>query len=404
MKIAVIDTTIDEDLIGGAHTFLPKLFNGLISKGHEVHFLTKAVPNEKVFRQISESGVLLHSEVWESQGFVEENVPVLASWLNSLTPDVYLISASSDLGWAVLPHLHSHIATGTIGHTDSATFYSPAGHYNDFLTFAVGVSPEICESYSQLCGIAPERISWIPYGVHTSQNSPSQSSDNALKLVYVGRLEEEQKRVSDVIKLIRLLSKSDLYFEFVIVGDGEEMPRFREQLSDELQSGKVRLCGWLDGEEVIMELQASEIFILTSAYEGFCIALIESMANGCCPVVTDIRSGNKEMIDHGENGYLIEIGDVETFANTLIDLGNEPSKLLSMRRKAWQTGKKFGVENMVENYQDCFEKAIQTAIEFPREINPEFVLMESCRSRYPLWIRRTKRLIASLKPRLPMNS
>src|SRR6188768_1551852 len=106
MKIAVIDTTIDGELIGGAHTFLPKLLKGLIERGNEVHLITKGAPNEKVRLQIEESNAILHTDLWQSDGFVEDTAPVLAKWLNALNPDVYLISASGDIGWVVLPLLN----------------------------------------------------------------------------------------------------------------------------------------------------------------------------------------------------------------------------------------------------------------------------------------------------------
>ncbi len=92
MRIAVIDTTIDGELIGGAQTFLPKLLKGLLEKDNEVHLITKGHLNGKVCRQIEESKVTLQTDLWDAAGFVEETAPVLADWLNKLAPDVYLIS------------------------------------------------------------------------------------------------------------------------------------------------------------------------------------------------------------------------------------------------------------------------------------------------------------------------
>lgn len=392
MKIAVIDTTIDGELIGGAQTFLPKLLTGLIEKGHEVHLLTKGAPNEKVRQEIERSNVNLHTNIWKADNFVEETTPVLSAWLNNLAPDIYLISISGDIGWTVLPFLDPQIAALTIGHTDSETFYLPARHYQSFLTRAVGVSPEICASYALNCGIEKERIDWIPYGVRTSAAQPLAPTGNALKMIYVGRLEEQQKRVSDLIKVIKNLSRENVDYSFSIVGDGEEMPKVREHLREEISDGKVILHGWLESDKVIEMMHESEVFVLTSAYEGFCIALVESMANGCCPVVTNIRSGNKQLITDETNGFLIEIGDTETFAKKLADLSGDRSKLLQMRHLAWQTGKDFGIEKMVENYETCFEKAIANAKSSPRRENKNFPLMETCRSVYPLWLRRIKKM------------
>jgi hypothetical protein len=169
MKIAVIDTTIDGELIGGAHIFLPKLLKGLSGKGHEVCLITKGSPNEKVCREIEESKAILHTELWDADGFVEETAPVLAKWLNELAPDIYLISASGDIGWIVLPLLDPRIATLTIGHTDSETYYLPARHYRPFLTRAIGVSPEVCVSYVLSCVIDKERVEWISDELPTNE-------------------------------------------------------------------------------------------------------------------------------------------------------------------------------------------------------------------------------------------
>lgn len=390
MKIAVIDTTIDGELIGGAQTFLPKILNGFVRNGHETHLIAKGIPNEKVFRQIEESNAILHTNLWNKDGFVEENAPVLADWLNELKPDIYLISVSPDIGWTVLPFLDPSIATLTIGHTDSETFYLPARHYHSFLTRAIGVSPEVCASYNLSCGIDLENIEWIPYGVETSKSEPVGSGDDTLKLIYVGRLEENQKRVSDLVKIVKSLSANGTKYKLSIIGDGEEMPKVKEDVRDELNSGKVELHGWLESDKVIKAMRESDVFVLTSAYEGFCIALVESMANGCCPVVTDIRSGNKQLIENGSSGFLIDIGDTETFAEKLKFLSLNREELLKLRRSAWETGRKFNVEAMIANYLNCFEQAIGDNKKNQRVANRKFPLMETCRSAYPLWLRKLK--------------
>ena len=63
MKITVIDTTIDGEQIGGAHTFLPKLLKGLIAAGNEIHLITKGTPNEKVRKEIEELNLHLHTDL-----------------------------------------------------------------------------------------------------------------------------------------------------------------------------------------------------------------------------------------------------------------------------------------------------------------------------------------------------
>lgn len=390
MKIVAIDTTIDEDLIGGAHTFLVQLLTGVTSKGNEVHLITKGMPNSKVLRQIKESGAALHTDLWDQSMFVEETAPVLAKWLNDLHPDLFLISASGDIGWVVLPLLNPETATLTIGHTDSGTFYLPARHYRNFVTRAVGVSPEVCQAYQSSCGIDSERTEWIPYGVVSSPSAPEEKSSGSLNLVYVGRLEEEQKRISDLIRVIKLLSEKEVDFRLKLIGDGEKIPSVKTELSGEIAAGRAEVLGWLESEKVIEAIRDSDVFVLTSAYEGFCIALAESLANGCCAVVTDIKSGNRKLVKDGENGFILPIGDVKAIAEKLELLANDRDKLLEMRKKAWEAGKEYSIDRMIDAYIKCFRKAIEYNRAHKRTPDYNFPLMETCRSKYPLWLRRMK--------------
>ena len=94
---------------------------------------------------------------------VEEAAAELVIRLNALKPDVYLIWASEDVGWAVLPFLNPAIAALAVGHADSETYYVPVRHYRSFLTRVVGTTPEVCVGLVLSCVIDKERVEWISY-------------------------------------------------------------------------------------------------------------------------------------------------------------------------------------------------------------------------------------------------
>ncbi|MBK7706926.1 MAG: glycosyltransferase [Acidobacteria bacterium] len=121
------------------------------------------------------------------------------------------------------------------------------------------------------------------------------------------------------------------------------------------------------------------------------------MANGCAPVVTDIKSGNKQLVTNGVNGFVVPVGDIEAFADKIQVLANDRERLLEFRKRAWETGRQYSVERMVESYERCFEQAIEDARANPRRPDPDFPLMESCRSKYPVWLRRIKAKFLSKK-------
>ena len=393
MKIVIIDTTIQSSLIGGAQTFLPLLMKGLKERGHEVHLVTKGPPHRKIEKQIQESGAIVHTSLWKKKYLAEEAAPVFARWVNAMVPDIYLISVSPDVGWVVLPYLNPAIATFTIGHTDDETFYLPARHYQPFITKAIGVSDEVCRQYISRCNFAEQDVSWIPYGVMAKPSAPDEHNNKTIHLIYVGRIVEEQKRISDLIKIVQQLAARHIPFHIKIIGDGTEMPLLKEKLQKEIKENKVQLLGWLKMENIIDHLRHTDLFILTSSYEGFCIALVEAMANGCCPLVTDIKSGNKQLITHGQNGFIFPVGDINAFVQKIAALAAEPEKIFSLRKSAWETGKNYSVERMTLAYEEHFITAAAAVKKHFRNIDEDFPLMETCRSSWPLWIRRIKAAI-----------
>jgi glycosyltransferase involved in cell wall biosynthesis len=394
VRIIIVDTTIHGPLIGGAQTFLPLLIKGLCDRGYKVHLICLDRPDDRISSAIENSGCEIHICHWKKYELVEDVAPRLAKWINDLAPDVYLVSVSADLGWVVLPFLKPSIAKITIGHTDSATFYNPLKHYRKFITKAVGVSEQVCGKYAARCGLEKEKISWIPYGVQATENMPDDLHGEKLQLIYVGRLEQEQKRVSDLIKIANALAIEKANYHFIIVGDGPERTNIEKEIADKGLKDFITLKGWLAPSEVRTQLQQSPVFLLTSAYEGFCIALIEAMANGCCPVVTRIESGNDQLIDNEANGFLLPIGDVGAFVNTIKQLGENKELLLVLRQKAWQAAATYNIPNMVGKYERCFENAVLFSKNVNQDGDSSFPLMESCRSVYPKWIRRIKKFVS----------
>ena len=390
MRILVLDTTVCGELIGGAQTFLVGFLGGLVRGGHEVHLVAGGEPNERLRSAIKATGAKIHSDFSSDSEIMDNVAERAAGWVNEINPDVYVVSVSPDIGWVVLPHLDPRIATVAIGHNDEETFYAPVRHYGRFLTRAVGVSDAICRKYVEECGMPRERVDWIPYGVETLTEEPKEFGDGPLRLVYVGRVENVQKRIRDVVAVIKKLSEDGADFTFDLIGDGEEMSYVRDSLADRIDAGQVRLHGWLSSDQVIGKLRESEALILASAYEGFCISLTEALANGCTPVVTDIESGNKQLVEDGVNGFVVPVGDVTAFVDRIKFLANDRERLMEMRQSAWYTGKQYSIDRMVDNYVSCFERAVDDALLNPRTPDPNFPLMESCRSKYPLWLRRLK--------------
>ena len=395
MKIVLVDTTMATSQTGGAQTFLADLAAGLVQRSSKVHVVSEGQPNSVMGDMLAGTGAVVETDLWRRPRLVEGAAAQLARWVNGMAPDVYVVSTSPDVGWASIPYLAPGIATVAVAHSDSSSYYDAFSHYGPVLTAAVGVSEEICAKLIQACQLPCRLVDWIPYGVRSGPcptQSESTSEGDPLQIIYAGRLTDELKRASDVISIIQRLRSMNLDYKLTIAGDGPLTSKFRCRLSPDIASGRVNLPGWLGRSDLLRILRSADVFLLTSEVEGFCISLAEAMANGLAPIVTDIPSGNRQLVRHMHNGLLAPVGDIETFVSHIQLLSANRHLLSTLRTLAWRTGQAFSMERMIDAYLDCFTTAVAAERSAPRKPNPGFPVMRSCRSRYPLPLRRLKLL------------
>ncbi|WP_312364692.1 glycosyltransferase family 4 protein [Sphingobacterium sp.] len=99
----------------------------------------------------------------------------------------------------------------------------------------------------------------------------------------------------------------------------------------------------------------SSIFVLSSRYEGFGMVLIEAMACGLPAVAFDCPSGPSEIVRDGEDGYLVENGNVEELAKRICDLIEDDLLRKEMGERAQLNSARFHMENIAAQWKDLFE-------------------------------------------------
>jgi glycosyltransferase involved in cell wall biosynthesis len=402
MHVVIVDTTFTTPPTGGGHTFLVDLSAELIRRGTRVSIVSQPGPDQAIGRALVESGAEVTMNLWQRHHLPEEKASRLATWVNQKRPDVFVVSQSPDAGWLTLPLLDSSIATFTIAHNDVGAFYEPLQHYHPFVDCAIGVSETIHQKIIRECGVPRERARQIPYGVHSltlEQLSERESEPGRpLAIGYVGRIVQEQKRVMDFVPLVRNLAQRKVPFQLQIIGDGPDRSELERQLKATGLADYVEFTGWLSPENVKARLHTLHVFLLLSDYEGLPVALLEAMAHGVVPVVTRIESGNTQLVRDGENGLVLRVGDMTSFATRLESLAMDRKALAAFRRAAWETGRQYSIEKMADNYAAAFtEVAQRVSTRLQREgVGADYPVMNSCRSKYPFWLRRIKQRVVTL--------
>jgi L-malate glycosyltransferase len=166
------------------------------------------------------------------------------------------------------------------------------------------------------------------------------------------------KRVIDVVDVFLRL-RSHFPCRLLMVGDGPERGRLEQHCRDTDACNSITFIGSLPLIEEV--LVGADLFFLPSETESFGLAALEALS--CkVPVIATSVGGLPEVVIHGENGFLHEIGDVEGMAASALKLlTDEP-----MRKAFGEAGRRrsvevYGQEPIVARYRSIYERVVEQA-------------------------------------------
>jgi glycosyltransferase involved in cell wall biosynthesis len=121
-------------------------------------------------------------------------------------------------------------------------------------------------------------------------------------------------------------------------------------------ASRVRLLGKIG--DVSGALAASDVFVLSSDWEGNPLAVMEAMAAGLPVVATDV-GGVPELVRHATDGLLVHAGKWEAFAQGMTALMQNPEQRRAMANAAQERAcREFRVERMVRRYADLYQETL----------------------------------------------
>ena len=183
-------------------------------------------------------------------------------------------------------------------------------------------------------------------------DSPSLPPQNQpRRLVFCGRLtpiKSVDHALQDLlsIKSEARTSAETRPFHFDLIGEGSERARLEKMTQDANASDAVTFHGEVTEKRKLELLGQSEIFILSSPREGFCIAALEAMAQGCTVVMVSNPqnpSGALDFVSHDVNGIVVRPG-AENLQAALLRLINDEKETLRLRQAAWSRAQDYRIE------------------------------------------------------------
>ena len=157
--------------------------------------------------------------------------------------------------------------------------------------------------------------------------------DTASRTVLFTRSLEPVYDAATLVRSVPLVREKMPEARFVIAGSGTLEEPLKSLARDLGARDHVTFLGHVPHGEVLEQVSRSRVFVSTALADGTSIALLEAMAAGLVPVVTDIEA-NRSLVRHGEDGYLFRPGDEQDLAGNLLRaLSGEISTHVLLQKK-----------------------------------------------------------------------
>jgi glycosyltransferase involved in cell wall biosynthesis len=201
----------------------------------------------------------------------------------------------------------------------------------------------VAEACIAIGGMERERVFSVPGGVHAPVVPVRpRVPGRQLHIGYVGRIANHDKRVFDLIAVVRRLEQLELPYKLSIVGVGPDLPALKAALETPERDSRISFLGWCSHVELYRHiLPGLDCVMNFSPNEGVTIAPREGMIHGAVPVLSRFPGLLIEgVFQPNHNSLIFEVGDLEEAAHHLANLQHQPGLLerLSANALCSQTG------------------------------------------------------------------
>ena len=381
--------------LGGSTTFLINFAGELVRRGIPAEVLSFDGENPMASDFQRQNVPVLCLD--QRRKIFEDRLQMVLENLTQFRPTV-VVSILDAVSFEVLRYLPSGIFRVGMGQSDDPIVYDLMRHYAQWMDLAVMVSMTMKQKAEAMPEFARSTLAYLPYGVpmSTEVKMVQACSHRPLRILYLGRLDQEQKRAHLFPQIWEQLKASGIPCHWTIAGGGTE----KQSLERAMQNGPVQtisFAGQIPYAQVPELLREHEIFLLASDYEGLPLSLLEAMGAGLVPVVSQLPSGIPELVDAG-NGMLVPVDDVAGYARAIIHLHGHRDELAAKSAAARaRVQTEFSVAAMTDRWLAAFPKAFPAIGDWPRNWNIKAPLP----ARHPFYfsppVRMLRRLAAKIR-------
>jgi colanic acid/amylovoran biosynthesis glycosyltransferase len=178
--------------------------------------------------------------------------------------------------------------------------------------------------------------------------------ERAIKRIFIVARLSPEKGINFALEAMKLLLDQGHDIELRIAGDGpskEQLKTLTEKLGI---TERVDFLGFLTEDEVIAELQKSDLFVLPSFVEGLPVSAMEALAIGVPVIATNI-AGTSELVEDGKTGLLIRPSDSQALAKAIVTMMNDHEfRLRAAKLGRQKVVDEFDINKETAKLNECF--------------------------------------------------
>lgn len=315
--------------VGGAEKNTLNLSNYYISKGYIVGVLVftddielrkKLNPSIDFFQINSHR---LRGGVWKAAKIIykyKPNIIYANMWPITLISQFAKLISFSNANLIMVEHIN--LSSGLVLSSLFERFLAKLTHLffrlvgTKFVAVSSGVKRDLISNYklkeNQIKIIYNPVIENAPSLVNVSKYAIKKNSTSAINILSVGNL-KKQKNYKNLINSVNILVNRGYKINCMIIGDGGERNELVELVGQLNLNNSIKFLGRLIDIEKYYIL--TDVFVLSSSYEGLGNVLIEALSFGCRIVSTDCDYGPREILEDGKYGVLVEKDNPLELAN-----------------------------------------------------------------------------------------
>lgn len=238
----------------------------------------------------------------------------------------------------IVKHLYpDQIRIIAVQHNDESAYYETYGLWQECIDKCLAIS-SLMKHKLVTMGMKQEKIGFLRWQIPCEAilQKVENKTETCLHIGYAGRVTVLQKRIDLTLLLAKKLKQRHLLFQITIAGTGDYSDTLYQQIQQENLQDYIVPIGYIDRKDIPDFWSKQDIMISCSEWEGHSISQSEAMAAGAVPVITDV-SGAKDDVTDGYNGYIVDVGDLDTMADRIEYLYHNRDKLYQMGQRAHDT-------------------------------------------------------------------